>query len=302
MDTEYKRWLIGLDFTDMDAPLMRYVATLARLLEPTDVYFVHVEPDFEKPDYFPSEFAHTIPTIDEGQKATARTEVESFFRYENATVHVEIIEGKPFETLVHWASVKKIDLMVMGRKPSTDGDGILPHRLSRKLPCSVMFIPPDFKSLERVLVPVDFSKHSLLALQSAMQLQRLHTHLEVKCLHIYEIPTGYSKSGKSREEFGQIMLENAKMGYDRFLQRAHLSGIDCVYRLKEQTAAQMILSEAENQKASMIVLGSKGQTDSAVLFLGSVTEKLLSRNTHFPVWVVKMKDENIDLLKAIEMV
>jgi nucleotide-binding universal stress UspA family protein len=298
---EYKRWLVGLDFTTMDTPLIRYVADLARLLEPTDIYFIHIEPDFEKPHYYPEELSSALQAIDEGQEAAMRNAIDSYFDYVGCRVTVQSVEGKPFETLIKWTNVKKIDLLIAGRKSNTEGHAILPFRLSRNSSCSVLFVPEDSKGIQNILVPVDFSEHSAIAIKTAAMLSVNHPNLDIQCLHIYAVPTGYSKSGKSFDEFAEIMRLNAEKEYERFKQKI---GIDfpCTFQLKQETAAATIHQVATEHQSGMIILGSKGQTGPSVLLLGSVTEKLLAKHSNILTWVVKKRGENIGLLAAMGLV
>jgi len=298
---QYKRWLVGLDFTSMDIALVRYVSDLARLLKPTDVYFVHIEPDFEKPNYYPEELSHALQAVDEGQEAAMRHTVDSHFDYVGCQVTIEAVEGKPFETLIKWSNVKKIDLLIAGRKRNTEGHAILPFRLSRNAACSLLFVPEETMGIQNVLVPIDFSEHSALALKTAAMLSANHPNLNIHCLHIYAVPSGYSKSGKSFEEFAEIMKHNAQKEYERFKAKV---GVDfqCSFELIQDSAAATIHRIATTHQSGMIILGSKGQTGPSVLLLGSVTEKLLSKNSNIPTWVAKKKGENIGLLAAMGLV
>ena len=46
-----------------------------------------------------------------------------------------------------------------------------------------------------------------------------------------------------------------------------------------------------------MVIGSRGMTSAAAVFMGSVTEKLIRHNRKIPMLIVKKKGENAGLFK-----
>jgi hypothetical protein len=69
-----------------------------------------------------------------------------------------------------------------------------------------------------VLVPVDFSKHSTLALEQAMELAN-NEQAHITCVNVYSVPSGYSKTGKSYEEFAEIILNHSKKDFASFISK-----------------------------------------------------------------------------------
>ena len=69
----------------------------------------------------------------------------------------------------------ELDVVVVGRRlPSEQvGIGAAFSKLARKCPCSVLVVPSHARvHLSRMLVPVDFSEHSKLALEQAIDVAR----------------------------------------------------------------------------------------------------------------------------------
>ncbi|MEM6831858.1 MAG: universal stress protein, partial [Bacteroidota bacterium] len=156
--TSYKRWMVGMDFSKMDQLLTWWVDYFSQAIKPDVIYFVHVEKYFDNPYYIPKELSAKLEVEDETQRSVIENLVSNHLTNKGVEVRIEVIEGKPFDTLLRWVELKKIDFFIAGRKDEMDGRGIFPHKLSRKLPCPVLFIPEiQQKTIEKILVPIDFS-------------------------------------------------------------------------------------------------------------------------------------------------
>ncbi|MFY9941798.1 MAG: hypothetical protein WAK57_06455 [Desulfobacterales bacterium] len=51
---------------------------------------------------------------------------------------------------------------------------------------------------------------------------------EIYCLHVYSVPIGFYKTGKSYEEFAEIMKGHAQRDYMEFIKKADLKGLTAV--------------------------------------------------------------------------
>ena len=117
---------------------------------------------------------------------------------------------------------------------------------------------------------------------------------------MYEVPHGYSKTGKSFEEFAQIMKENAKEDFKRFIQKHNHKELECHFILNDgEGQGKALLEEAERLDVDMILLGSRGKTKSAAILLGSVAEKLVLVNNIFPMLIFKKKGETMGFFEAL---
>lgn len=302
-ELKYDRWLVALDLTDMDKTVVSWVNYLSSVFSPKSIYFMHVEQDFELPDYMPKHLTPSIQPSDENQRAAIEELVAENFGNAQVDVHIEVIEGKPFETLLHWAKVKKIDLFVAGRKQRKNGSGVLPHKLSRKLSCSVLFVPEiEMKGISKILVPVDFSDHSALAMKTALKLSGKVENGQIYYLHVYKVPIGFYKTGKSYEEFSELMKENSTKEFERFNKYNEDKHTFTPVLLDGGSIAELVEDEINSKKIDLVIMGSQGQTASAHLLLGSTTEKLIQTNDTSLTLVVKMKDENIGFFEALSKI
>jgi nucleotide-binding universal stress UspA family protein len=112
----YKRLMVGLDLTAMDEVLIRTAAAWQELTGAEKIYFVHVGRDL----YWPEGIMQTLPSegkpIDESLLAAMQAKVRAVFgEAPKAEIACEVIEGSPLAQLTHWAKVKKIDLILVGK-------------------------------------------------------------------------------------------------------------------------------------------------------------------------------------------
>ena len=303
----YKRIMVALDQTAMDKALIQYTGFMSKLTRPDKIYFVHVAPDLDVPDSLKEEFPQFKQPLDEAIEAEMRETVEKQFSFPGSIqIDYDAIEGNPVEQLLHFADIKDIDLLVVGGKKEADGSGVLAQMISRKIRASVLFVPDmEIHDLRTVLVPVDFSEYSKLAVEEAINLAEQKKDLKVVCQYIYQVPPQYYKTGKSYEEFATIMEGHAERRYERFIQEIDLKGHVVPHVLSLQNddkPYQLILKEAKNQNADLIIVGAKGRTAASALLLGSMTEKLIRHSPDVPMLVVKDKEHTFNWLEVIKSI
>lgn len=293
--------LVTLDLTEIDDVLIERVSRLSESLGIKKVYFLHVEKDLTPPKSILSKYPDLHSPLDEKIQHGIKDKVDKLFTAEGVEVAVEVREGDAFEKILRFALVKEVDLIVLGRKQ--DSHALFTSRIARKSPCSLMLIPeqiPDFDG--PLLVATDFSPRSTPAIQLAQNIfSNLPGCAGYKCVHIYEVHFGYSKIGKTREEFSQIMKENAQHEWSALLNQ---NGIDpktqCEFiDKKDGESAKLLAKYAEDNHARLLIVGSKGHTDSASILLGSFTEKLTVENQKTPLLIIKSKGETITFLQAL---
>ncbi len=291
--------MVGLDFTSIDNKIIQRVGHLSRIIKPDLIHFVHVEKELNIPIYIPEEYKDVVPTATEQYEEKMEKLVKESFDNENVEWQVNVVGGETFDTLVDWVKKENIDFFIAGRKKHEDGSGILPHKLLRSLACPALFIPEEkMPGSKKILVAVDFSRHSFVALKTALKLAE-SGEITVDCLHIYSVPIGYYSTGKSYEEFSEIMKDNAEKEFKRFIKPL---GADLKLKctlLEKASAAEVIYDECITGDFDLVMMGSKGQSSGSVILLGSTSEKLIRINQRCMSWIVKIKDEHIGFFKAL---
>jgi nucleotide-binding universal stress UspA family protein len=144
--------------------------------------------------------------------------------------------------------------------------------------------------VQKVLVPVDYSEPSREVLKFAGEVaSRLGGSLLV--LHVWEcMPHApadmkVKKDGKMRK-LGDIIHENAEREMEQFLGTTALpKGLTVRHTVRSGDAAKCILSEREDEKCDLIVMGTHGRGGVSHLVLGSVAEKVV-RGSPVPVMTV----------------
>lgn len=299
-----KRVLVALDLTEMDETLIRYIARLSNEIKLEQVYFFNVMKSLEIPEKIIEKYPNLVAPMDETtQKGIEYTIDQEAGNQLKAEYEIKVTDGHVAEKILKWAKIKEVDLIIMGRKSGLDGEGIASGKVVKLSPCSVVLVPEMLpESLKNLVVPVDYSSTSRLAFEFALFIASNVPGLKLTCLNIYEVPSGYHMSGKSFEEFAEIMKSNAEESFQEFIKKYKTKEIDITakFELNEHgTIAKKIYQFAMKEKASGIVVGSKGRTQAAAILLGSISEKLIKLNASIPQIVVKQRRHNMDFLEAL---
>jgi nucleotide-binding universal stress UspA family protein len=132
------------------------------------------------------------------------------------------------------------------------------------------------KPIRRILVATDFSQHSALALEAAVDLA-VQFGAEIDVVHAFDLPipllTPYevavpdSYLDQTRNAAAQKLAAAAEEVSGR--------GIEVKTHLREVPAAPAIAQAAGDLGADLIVMGTRGNTGLKHVLLGSVAERTL---------------------------
>jgi nucleotide-binding universal stress UspA family protein len=299
------RLMVGLDLTEMDESLIRYAAFLSERSSISKVVFMHVEKTDEVPLELSKSFTSTNNADNNPIKSVIESKVKPYFQnLPHVNIDVKVVEGTPVRELLSWLKEEKSDLIIVGRKVHLRGSGILPQKLLRSGRISLLFVTENaLPVLNRIVVAIDFSDYSMMALDQMLHSALNRKEVEIICLHAYEVPTGYITMGESFEAFDEKMQGYARSKFDHVLsdfpelgERAHLKLVRKDY---EDDLGELIVVEARKENADLLVIGAKGKSAAALFILGSVTEKILRYNDTIPMVVFKNKNEKIGFLDAL---
>ncbi|WP_242928174.1 universal stress protein [Pontibacter vulgaris] len=299
------RLMVGLDLTVMDETLIRYAAFMCSCFPVEKVYFLHVERNLDIPQEILLDTGSSHMPADERFCDLLEDKLRPYFeQLPHVQVRVQVVEGSPLKELLHWSKVKHIDLIMVGRKFRLKGSGLLPGKLLRTGRVSILFIPENAETvLKRVVVSIDFSEYSTMALEHVLRLTNTQPGIEIICMHVYQVPPGYITLGISYDEFDRRMQGFANEKFERVLERFPELGSHANLRLvkqqQDEVAGELIVLEAKRAKADLLVIGAKGKSAAALFVLGSTTEKVLRYNDDIPLIVFKKRDEEIGFLDAI---
>lgn len=300
---EFNRLLVGLDLTEMDDQLIRYVNFLEQIFNLEMVYFVHVARDLKLPERIRKKYPNVMAPVDESIERDIESKVKLLYQPQEGTEYkIEIKQGDAIKELMNWSEIKNVDVMVMGRKIEMEGSGVLPGKIARTILCSLLFVPEGFTPrLNKVLVSLDFSNTSGLALDAALSMKE-SANFEIIIHNAYSVPSGYHTTGKSYEEFKEIMHHNALEDAHEFVEKRELSKDDFTFHLKfdeEDDPGERAYECATELGADMIIMASRGRTGLASILLGSVAEKMVLYDSNIPLMIIKNKNENLGFFKAL---
>ncbi|WP_225037251.1 universal stress protein [Winogradskyella sp. SM1960] len=145
--------------------------------------------------------------------------------------------------------------------------------------------------MKKIIVPVDFSKHSEYALEAAAAIAK-QQNAELIVMHMLEMSESiFSSSSSERGEENAFMLMSANKEFETFLDQPYLEGVEVTPMVKYHKVLKEVAEVAENIGADLIVMGSRGHSDHDGVFTGSNTEKVV-RYSNTPVLVMKSKPES----------
>jgi nucleotide-binding universal stress UspA family protein len=301
-----KRIVVGLDLSALDETIIRYTALFSKLVKADKIYFIHVSKNLELPEEILEKYPDLIAPVDETIEKEVESSIKKYFdkKFFKENIDIKVSEGNPFEKLLKWAKIKEADCVILGlKKGKLKEEGLLPRKITNLAPCSVLLIPEDTEAnISKIMVPVDFSKYSNLALEQALSLSKAIENSKVICQHIYSVPSGYHTTGKSYEDFAEIMRNNALKHFERFKTefKHHDQNLHCEFELdRDENKAVVINNSASKHKIDLMIIGSRGRTEAASILLGSIAEKLLNYSKDLPLLIVKKKGENMTFLKAL---
>lgn len=301
--SKYQRMMVCLDITEMDEHLIKYANMVVDVFGISHVYFYHVTTNFELPDDIKEAHPDLLLPVDELLEKDVEAKVAQWFTApEGCEVKIHVEAGGITDEILKESKVKMIDLMLVGRKEVLTGSGLNSRKVAKATTASVIFVPenPSLK-LNQVLVSIDYSEHSQMAFEIGIDIQK-RSGAKLLSNNVYRVPVGYHKSGKSYEEFAEIMLQNTKNDCERFFRKIDLTGVvyDHTFALDDDPhPADKIYKTASELGVDMIILGSKGRTNVAAFLLGSVAEKLVMEDNDIPLFLIKKGKENLGFLEAL---
>jgi nucleotide-binding universal stress UspA family protein len=143
--------------------------------------------------------------------------------------------------------------------------------------------------IRRILVAVDFSPHSRVALDYAATLADAFG-ATVEVLHVWEPPLMEPPGpivAEAQVTLWEMLQRNAETALAEFVAQASERGVRVSSsRALVGSPARAILDEAERSGANLIVVGSHGRTGLSRALLGSVAERVV-RHAHCPVLCVR---------------
>jgi len=144
-------------------------------------------------------------------------------------------------------------------------------------------------AISHILVPVDFSAHSVRSLEYAVALaSRFHASLEL--MHVAEDPAtaAWAAEGAVLDVAGirAALVEDAERQLVEYRARVEALDMAAMTTVRIGSPASAIVEHAQAVRADLIVMGTHGRSGISHLFLGSVAERVV-RHASCPVFTVR---------------
>ncbi|HAF30366.1 MAG TPA: universal stress protein UspA [Bacteroidales bacterium] len=154
------------------------------------------------------------------------------------------------------------------------------------------------RSVQRILVPIDFSDYSVNACRYAIGLAE-KLNAEIKLMHVYYNPVVNSMPLTDtyyyQVNMDEIIREieiRAKTNMEEFykdlkdkIEKDKIEGVKLDYSLKRGIASEEIIEESRDYKPDVIIIGTRGRGERENDLIGSVTAKIIE-DSKVPVLVI----------------
>ncbi len=198
-----------------------------------------------------------------------------------------VVTGRPAKVVLDRAREISADLIVLGemrRRPWVDF-GSTARAILAKSTCAVWVQPGPAKPIHRILVAVDLSDESLIALATACEMaSRLHA--TVTAVHVFDLATLAAVPWD-----GYVMLTDIEAfrvasseEFEKAMNAFDWRGVEHETFSTEGLPADGILERSSD--VDLVLMGTHGRTGFASAVLGSVAYQVLKQATR-PVMVVR---------------
>jgi len=302
---QIKKLIVSLDQSDLDDTLVRFASFVSRVNETKKIYFANVIRNLQIPKEVLVEFPNLIENMVEERKRQMKEVVDrNFGKRDDIEFSYVVKEGQLSKKILKLAHEKSADMIIIGRKVTLPGTGVISQRLARRASCSLLIIPEKAQpKMDKLLVPSDFSDYSKDALEEAVLIvEKYGGKAEIICQNVFTVPSGYHFTGKSYEEFTSIMLMHAEINFKKFIRNIDTKNIKItpIYTQDDDDdPVEEIIAKAKEISADGIIIGAKGRTAATALFIGSMAERLIQLNETFPLLVTRPKGKNAGILDYI---
>lgn len=193
-------------------------------------------------------------------------EAQDFFKKEKVEVDAQIMRGPdPAEVALEY-SRQGFDVIIVGARGEDEKDPHMLGSITRKVVMNATIPTIIIKKdcpLERFLVCIDGSEHSIIALNYTTKLAK-EMDSKIILLNVEERKL-YDMSPKTAKEGGEMVISHA-------LSTIGKPELDAEKKVEFGVASDVIVDVAEKENVDLIVMGSRGLGTVKRFLLGSVSD------------------------------
>lgn len=159
--------------------------------------------------------------------------------------------------------------------------------------------------MKKILVPTDFSKTSLIAVDVAFDIAKkdgadiiLLNVVEEATSDSYRISGEWQKANWEDKIFTYRLLEKAKKQLEKLVMEPRFNAVKITGELRLGNPFHGMNAIIIDRKVDLIVMGTKGHTKMEEMIIGTNTEKVV-RRSHCPVLTVHKKPSSSDFKNIV---
>lgn len=159
--------------------------------------------------------------------------------------------------------------------------------------------------MKKILVPTDFSKTSLIAVDVAFDIAKkdgadiiLLNVVEEATSDSYRISGEWQKANWEDRIFTYRLLEKAKKQLEKLVMEPRFNAVKITGELRLGNPFHGMNAIIIDRKVDLIVMGTKGHTKMEEMIIGTNTEKVV-RRSHCPVLTVHKKPSSSDFKNIV---
>lgn len=283
-----KSILVGVDFTPGCKGALREGIRIAKAYG-ASLYVLHVI-DTQISVQFESALTAMQESIRDGLIKDAQTAWAQFAAdvTDAQCVHFQATIEHRVSGLADGAREKLADLIVLGMNSSGHPDvgiGTVATSCVRHCPADVLLVRPDHAgTFDRIVVGIDFSPTSMIALERALQLVAPGTG-QLLVVHVFEGPWTRLHYRAPTVPSDPRTIAQVRSELSRQLEAfvaavaKSIRGVKMTHHVEESSGHRSGLMEfADREGADLVCLGTRGHSNLRDFMLGSTAEKVLMQS------------------------
>ena len=273
--------LVGLDMTYMDTVLIRYLAFLKDTLQIQHIILYH-NIWFDTPDNGSELLSKLDKPLEEILTDKINSQAEEHLDKDDFSIVITQSDDSAKEIKIT-AQKEAIDLIVFGKKVSVSDTGYLVERvLYNNTNVDILLVPETaFYRLQKILVPLDFSKKSARALLKSISLSD-NRDIEVSCMHVYAVSNIYFPYLPVRDLKEQTQ-NKAKSEWEKYKKKylQNLKEPEITFSFHADMAVSRVIYEhALNAETDLVALPA----DASII--NSTLMSLIKMDMHLPLLIL----------------
>lgn len=287
MKTREMNVLVGMDLSKMDEALIRYLSVahglypLARFIFLHNVKLSELPADFKTPEM--------LEKIQRQVAGRLREMIdESGFTHENVSIEVTL-ENFSEHAFLKVGKRVGANLVILGNKQNLSGSGGLPQKLIRMWEVASLLVPETFNPQpKKIIKAVDFSRYTPVINKVANHILEHNQFGITKADAVYVARVSWQFfPGPSDAELRTILQDQKIARKKRWKKEFPQEDELIVLPTANQSIASVLSEYMEQQRADLIIMGVLGASSLTGLFLGSVSNELISNPTNCCILLVK---------------